>query len=79
MKGSAVRSLLEGGTIGLAFCAVVFEHFKDFVDGVVGVVKDRHSLYCYFLLYHPAIPTLPSQSTLPVIIGIINGRLSEWS
>lgn len=56
---------VEGGSVGLALGAVVLQHFQDLIDGIVGVVEDRHRLYCYFLLYPtPSLPTLFSSPSL---------------
>lgn len=51
--------LMERGTVGLALSAVVLQHFQNLIDGIIGVVEDRHRLYCYFLLYPILPPSLP--------------------
>lgn len=80
MGGSAVGLFVEGGSVGLALGAVVLQHFQDLIDGIVGVVEDRHRLYCYFLLYTtpPLFPPFPLTSLYHLqCIAFINGRMHE--
>lgn len=36
--------LLERGLLGFSLSSIVLEHFQNLIDGVVGVVEDRHIL-----------------------------------